>query len=149
MIRAVLLPMMFVLASGGHPTPVPEGVADRDPSPAAAPLAPTPGPSPSDTPAATQAGPECPRPVVVPPRALANGWPNLVGRRVRLRVVPLRAIDFTTWLVVAGGQRFLVVAAPDTSWTAEHVFVVAGSAVAPVHGRTALPELVMDDECDT
>ncbi len=59
----------------------------------------------------------------------------------------MRAIDFTTWLVVAGGQRFIVDAAPDTIWTGEHTFVVAGSTIALTRGRTSLPELIVADDC--
>ena len=51
--------------------------------------------------------------------------------------------------VEAGGQRFLVMASPDTAWGVEHVFIVAGSSTAFVHGRTVLPELILDDGCDT
>jgi hypothetical protein len=149
MMRSVVLPMVLVLASCGHHEPAPIVEEDRDPSAAPTPPAPTPVPSLSETPAATPGRPQCPKPAVVAPRALANGWPTLVGSRVRLRVVPVRAIDMTEWLVTAGGQRFIVVAAPDTTWTIEHVFIVTGSTVAPLHGRTFLPELVLADECDT
>jgi hypothetical protein len=76
-------------------------------------------------------------------------WPALLGRRVSVRVQPLRAISMTEWLVKAGGQRFVVDAPPDTSWGGAHAFVVVGSALAPVRGRTSLPELVLDDDCGT
>lgn len=114
------------------------------------PAPPSPIPSVSESPAATPAAPECPKPVAVPPRVLASGWPGLVGTRVRLRVAPMRAIDFATWLVVAGGQRFVVVAPPDTAWGVDHVFVVAGSTIVLARGPTSLPELiVVDKDCNT
>ncbi|MGO9836760.1 MAG: hypothetical protein ACLP1X_21395 [Polyangiaceae bacterium] len=150
MTRSILPGLVLVLASCGKRAPAPEGVADRDPvPPPVAPVAPTPSPRPSETSAATPGRPECPKPAVVRGRAFASGWPSLLGKRVRLRVVPLRAIGMTEWLVTAGGQRFIVVAAPDTAWISEHVFVVAGSTIAPLGGRTSLPELLLADECGT
>jgi len=143
--RTLALSLVLVLASCGQRTP--EGQADRDQAPASAPAAPTPIASDSEPPAATPAGPDCPRPVVVSPRALATGWPGLIGKRVRLRVAPVRAIGFTSWLVVADGQRFIVEAAPGTNWAGEHVFVVAGAAMVALGGRTSLPELALDDGC--
>lgn len=149
MIRWIFLIGMFVLAACGHHAPVPGEGPDQEHSLVAAPVLPTPLPSPSEAPAATLGRPDCPKPAAMAPRALATGWPALVGRRVRLRMVPLRAIGMTEWLVVAGGQRFVVLAPPDTSWNSEHVFLVSGTTLAPVHGRTSLPELVLDRGCDT
>jgi hypothetical protein len=71
----------------------------------------------------------------------------MLGQRVRLRVRPERALSFTEWLVAAGGQRFVINAAPDTNWTQDHAFLITGTTLAPLHGRTALPQLVVDDEC--
>jgi streptogramin lyase len=82
------------------------------------------------------------------PGVLAVRWPSLLGRRVRLRLRPLRAVSVTEWLVVAGGQHFVVLASPDTTWTTEHTFIVIGSTLAPTHGRTSLPALLVDDGCD-
>jgi len=91
--------------------------------------------------------PLCESALVLSPSALATRWPALLGRRVRLRVRPLRALSFDEWLVAAGGQRFVALAAPDTQWAGEHVFIVSGSTLAPIHGRSSLPELVVDDDC--
>lgn len=91
--------------------------------------------------------PSCGPSLVLSPSTLATQWPALLGRRVRLRVRLLRALSFDEWLVTAGEQRFVVLAAPHTRWVGEHVFVVTGSTIAPVHGRTALPELLLDDDC--
>ncbi len=146
MMRTLALSWVLILASCWR---APGELANRESAPAAAPTGATPVPSVSEASVATPAGPECPTPVAVAPRVLATGWPGLVGRRVRLRVVPVRAIDFTTWLVLAGGQRFVVVAAPDTPWDVDHVFVVAGAMIVPAHGRTSLPELIVADECET
>jgi hypothetical protein len=96
-----------------------------------------------------ESNPLCPPPLVLAPTVLASGRSSLLGRRVRLRVRPVRAISVTEWLVVAGGQRFVVVASPDTSWASEHVFLVAGASSAFVHGQVSLPELILSDECDT
>jgi hypothetical protein len=147
MMRTLALPLMLVLASCTRRAP--EERAEREQAPVVVATAPTPVPSAPEPPVAIPVGPGCLKPVVVPPRTLASGWPGLVGKRVRLRVLPVRAIDFTTWLVTAGGQRFVVNAAPDTAWGVAHVFMVAGSAIAPVRGRTSLPELVLDDDCET
>jgi hypothetical protein len=149
-IRPALFLLVLVLLSCGQNGTEAQEDHETTPlraTPAAAPATPTPVPSASEPPAATPAGPECPKPVVVPPRVLASGWPGLLGKRVRLRVAPVRAIDFTTWLVVAGGQRFIVDAAPDTNWNVAHVFVVAGSTIVPVRGRVSLPELIVSDDC--
>lgn len=145
--RSILLLVAVILAGCGKgPATTPaDPVSQETPVSSAAVVVPSPLPAPLST----LGRPACPRPVAIPSRALATGWPSLLGRRVRLRVVPVRAIDFTEWLVEAGGQRFLVMASPDTAWGVEHVFVVAGSSTALVHGRTVLPELILDDGCDT
>jgi hypothetical protein len=149
MTRSVVLAMALVVGACRQHAPAPEGPADHDPPPTPVSPATTPFPSLSETPAATPGRPECRKPIVVSPRALATGWPSLLGERTRLRVIPVRAIGMTEWLVMAGGQRFIVVAAPDTSWNVDHAFVVVGSTIAPLHGRTALPELMLDDGCES
>ncbi len=93
--------------------------------------------------------PSCEPALVLSPSAFATRWPALLSRRVRLHVRPLRALSFAEWLVSAGGQRFVVLAAPDTQWAGEHVFFITGSTIAPVHGRTELPELLLDDDCSS
>jgi hypothetical protein len=146
----ILLPGMLILAACEHRAPPPPIEGDRGPAPPVlAPVLPTAIPSASETQAAILGRPGCPKPVVVPPRVLATGWPSLLGKRVRINVRAVRSIGMTEWLVVAGGQRFIVVGAPDTPWTVEHAFIVSGSAIAPLGGRTSLPELIIDDECDT
>lgn len=106
-------------------------------------------PTSATLPAAETEEPSCAPALVLAGSTLAVRWPALIGRRIRVRVRPVRAIDLTQWLVRAGGQSFIVMAAPDTSWTTEHAFVVLGSTIAPVHGRTALPELALDDSCSS
>ena len=64
---------------------------------------------------------------------------------MRVRVV--RALSFTDFLVTAEGERFVVTASPDTKFDREMVFSVIGSVTVPLGGRTALPELVVDDGC--
>ncbi len=99
-------------------------------------------------PASAPATTTCALVPTIAPGVLAATWPSRLGQRVRLRVRPVRALSITEWLVTAGGQRFVVLARPDTVWQAEHTFAVAGSTLAFIHGRTSLPELILaDDEC--
>ena len=91
--------------------------------------------------------PRCEPALVVAPSFVATQWPVLIGRRVRLRVHPVRALSVFEWLVTAGGQHFVVMAAPETRWTREHVFVITGSTIARVHGHTQLPERALNDDC--
>jgi hypothetical protein len=59
----------------------------------------------------------------------------------------LRAVAVGETVVVAGTERFLVLASPNAALMGAHAFVVAGSADAVVTGRVRLPLLVLDDDC--
>jgi hypothetical protein len=89
----------------------------------------------------------CEPALAVTPSVVATQWPSLIGKRVRFHVTSVRALSVFEQLVTAGGQHFVVMAAPDTHWNREHVFVVTGSTNARVHGHTQLPELALDDDC--
>jgi hypothetical protein len=149
--RSILLTVAFVLVVTSCGCQGPEAKADSDPPFVSGPVA-TPRKPPNESasttgePSTEEATP-CAAPIVVAPSALAVGWPGLLGRRVRLRVRATRALSFTEWFVVAEGVRFVVVAPPDTKWDRMRVFVVAPATTISAHGRTALPTLLLDDDC--
>lgn len=92
--------------------------------------------------------PERPPPVHVAPRTLATSWQSYLGERVQLRCRPVRRIDFTRTLVVAGGERFVITGPPDVTpcETTTSTFTVMGSTAVPIAGRTVLPELLLEDD---
>lgn len=106
---------------------------------------------PEQDPVADAEVPSCPDALVVSPERLASAWPSLIGQRVAIEgVVIERALGFTEFLVTAGGVRFAVLMGPDQAWQgrARRTFLVVGSTRVALHGRTSLPELVLDDaEC--
>ncbi len=90
--------------------------------------------------------PDCPTAVPVPPRALATEWPARLGQRVRLSCRVVRALDFATYLVAADGAQFVVLAEPESPpcRPSTSLFIITGAARVHDHGRTSLPELVVD-----
>lgn len=84
------------------------------------------------------------------PRTLAVSWSAYLGRRVLLSCRPVRRIDLTRTLVVAGGERFVVTgparATPCGATTS--TFIVMSSTTVPIAGRTVLPELLLEDDGD-
>jgi hypothetical protein len=87
-------------------------------------------------------------PIDVSPDRLATAWPTLLRKRIRLRASVERAVDFTQVIVRAGGRSFLVSLAPAQIWSGSeaHVFRVLGRGIAPIHGRTMMVELVLDED---
>lgn len=65
-----------------------------------------------------------------------------------MRAAIERAIDITTALVVADGERFAVLLAPEDLWTGtdDKVFAVMGSTEVPLDGPTRLPHLMLVTE---
>jgi len=80
-------------------------------------------------------------------RVLAAEWPLRLGQRVLLRVRTVRATGVGEAVVVSGGTRFVVLAAPGARLDGVHTFVVTGSATVRLGGRVQLPELLLDDSC--
>ncbi len=79
---------------------------------------------------------------------LEAAWPTLLGKRVRLTAKIERAVDTTRVLVRAGGRVFLVNLSPTRIWSGAATlnFVVLGQAVVPVHGKTMMVELMLDED---
>ena len=104
---------------------------------------------PSATKAERSAADACAPASRVAPSTLAATWPARVGQRVRLAAKIERALDYTDVLLLAAGQRFVAMIAPDQLWegTAEHTYTVLGSKTVALAGRTTLPELLFDDAC--
>lgn len=85
----------------------------------------------------------------VPPRTLAVSWPNYLGKRVAITCRPIRRIDFTRTLIMAGGNaRFIVTGPPDVTpcGATTSMFTVMGSTTLPISGRTVLPELLLEED---
>jgi len=152
MIRRALLLVLILIAvacaRSEPPRPLPAANAApafvpsiARPEPVTSVAAPSPSPSPAPSPTA----PPCSPPLALRPRVLAARWPALLGQRVRLRVRVVRALSPAEFLVVADGERFLVLAPPDTEWAGDRVFTVIGSGTASLGGRVRLPELTLDD----
>jgi hypothetical protein len=92
---------------------------------------------------------ECLPPVRVSPQTVAREWPRLVGRRVFFSCRVVRAVGFTNYLVAGDGAMFIVVAGPESPpcKPSTSTFTITGASHLAVHGRTVLPELVVDDSC--
>jgi hypothetical protein len=77
---------------------------------------------------------------------LMKMWPTLVGKRVRMRAKVERALDVTRAVVSADGSTFLVNLAPDQLWTGTkaETFRVMGRGSAPIGGKTAMVELLLE-----
>jgi hypothetical protein len=110
------------------------------------PLASTPSrvapPTPSIAPSACTPAPS------VEPVALSASWPQRLGARVRFVGHIERSLDLLTALVVAKGERFVVVLDPEQAWTGdrERVYRVMGSAAVALGGRTSLPQLLLEGD---
>lgn len=100
-------------------------------------------PSPQDPP-----GPACSPPLRIAPRALAVSWPSYLGRRVSFSCRAVRRIDFVRTLVVADGARLVIMGPADVApcSTRPSTFTVTGSTIVPIAGRTALPELLLEED---
>jgi hypothetical protein len=156
-IPSVFVVLGLVLSSSGcgrRPSVGPPSASE----PEAPPPSPVGGPSASGVPsdaradplAATATAADCPAPVRLPALRLAQEWPHLVGQRVTLRSCRVvRAQDFSTFLVMAEGVRFAVMAPPGAAVCAGHdpAFTVTGSRRVLDRGGTMLPELLFDEEC--
>jgi hypothetical protein len=59
----------------------------------------------------------------------------------------LRAVAVGETVVVAGSERFLVLAPPTVSLAGAHAFVITGFASVALGGRLRLVTLVVDDGC--
>jgi hypothetical protein len=88
------------------------------------------------------------KPLAISPERLAATWPTLLGKRVRFKAAITQALDPTRVLIRAGGRQFILNLPPERIWTGTktHVFQVLGAGLAPVHGRTAMVELMLDDD---
>lgn len=140
-----------------------DGSASAGPSQAPRTVAPTEGvpsttrasevpPDATTTPLPSEpSAPACPPPLRIAPRTLAVSWPSYVGRRVSFACRAVRRADFVRTLVVADGAKFVVSGPPNLVPCAgrSSTFTVIGSSSVPLAGRTALPELLLDDggEC--
>lgn len=87
----------------------------------------------------------CEHAEVVAGKAVAVTWPSRIGRCVRMSARVVRSVDTTRALVRSDGASFIVWMSPGDAWsgTKTNTFVVMGSGAAPLHGRTALPELLL------
>ncbi|HEX7603709.1 MAG TPA: hypothetical protein VF316_18955 [Polyangiaceae bacterium] len=99
---------------------------------------------------APQAVPDaaCVPPLRVDPKTLTAQWPSMLGKRVSFAAHIDRALDVTESIVVAHGERFVVLLAPDQAWQGEatKTFIVMGSARVKLGGTTTLPQLVLDTD---
>lgn len=88
----------------------------------------------------------CAHPKTISPRALAATWPSRLGQCVRLATRLVRSIDVTRALVQGDGASFIVWMSPDAAWVGvkANAFVVMGTASVSLHGRTVLPELLLE-----
>ena len=79
---------------------------------------------------------------------LAKHYPARIGEEVRLEATVERAIDITTALVVADGERFAVLLTPEHLWTGRvlKTFAVLGSTEVALSGPTRLPHLLLVTE---
>lgn len=97
---------------------------------------------------APQAAPDaaCVPPLRVDPKTLTAQWPSMLGKRVSFAAHIDRALDVTESIVVAHGERFVVLLPPDQAWQGEatKTFIVMGSARVKLGGTTTLPQLVLD-----
>lgn len=150
MLVALLLTVLAVAcdASGSSGSPS----TSRVPDPPAA-VAAVPKPSEISANATTTPHAEKPReserppPLRVTPKTLATSWSAYLGRRVQLPCQPVRRLDLTRTLVVAGGEKFVVMGPPDVTpcLASTSTFTVMGSASVAMAGRTILPELLLED----
>ena len=87
----------------------------------------------------------CDHPETISPGALAATWPLRLGQCVTLATRIVRSIDITRAIVKGENASFIVWMSPDAAWVGlkTNTFVVMGSASVPLHGRTALPELLL------
>lgn len=85
----------------------------------------------------------------VAPATLAATWPARLGQRVRMKARIDRAVDLMTVVVIAGGQRFAVVAGPEQLWEGEmdRTFTVMGSTTVALGGKVTMPQLLLEEEC--
>jgi hypothetical protein len=92
--------------------------------------------------------PECAPPLRVSPKALAISWSTYLGRRVLLMCRPVRRIDLVRTLVVADGAMFIATGPSDVTPCSKKTstFVVLGSTVSPLFGKTSVPELLLEEE---
>jgi len=113
------------------PAPQPPSAAVSSPPPTPA------APEPDDRP--------CAHPKAISPSKLAATWPSKIGQCVRLSTRIVRSIDVTRALVQGEGAAFIVWMSPGAAWVGltANTFVVMGSASVPLHGRTTLPELML------
>lgn len=100
-------------------------------------------PSPHDPPA-----PACSPSLRIAPRTLAVSWPSHLGRRVSFSCRAVRRIDFVRTLVVADGARLVIMGPADVAPCSVRpsTFIVTGSTIVPDEGRTALPELLLEED---
>lgn len=146
-VRAPVLLLLLALSAcrgGEPPRPAP------DAQPVATEAVASPPPSAPPSPPALDAPNPCAQVVTLDGPTLHATWPQRLGQRVRLRARVERALDLTTALVTAGGRSFVVLVGPDRLWQGERlqVFSVMGSTVAPLGGKVALPQLLLDtDPC--
>lgn len=89
---------------------------------------------------------DCPPPVRLPPRVLAAEWPDRLAQRVRLACRVVRAVGVAEYLVTADGVYFIAVAEPGSPpcRPSTSTFIITGAARVHDHGRTSLPELLVD-----
>jgi hypothetical protein len=164
MVRNALIALAVLAAAGCNRKDAPQPEPIRPPpaepaqapaSPAAAPVpappaapivAPSPAPAPPADPEASENA--CAKPKNVKPAELAAQWPGMIGQCVRFSGRIDRALDMTRSLVQAGSATFIVWLPPGAAWTGSqtHNFVVMGAGQAAIHGKTALPELMLQTE---
>lgn len=135
---------------GGHSAGPPS--ASRRPEPSASVL---PVPSATEMPSSATTTispsepttPESPPPVRVAPRTLAVSWSVYLGRRVSFACRSVRRVDFTRTLIVAGGEKFLVMGPPAVTpcGAKTSTFTVTGVSTFAASGRTILPELLLEE----
>lgn len=150
--RCLSLALAIVLSAGcDAPDSASAGVVSlASAAPAVASPAPRPyemHPSATTTPPASEPSTlERPPPIRVAARTLAVSWQSYLGRRVTLACRPVRRIDFTRTLVVAGGAKFVVTGPPELvpCDATTSTFIVTGSTAVPIAGRTVLPELLLE-----
>ena len=151
MIRVLVVILLIVVACDGSSSAGPSSVSGTTEPPSVLPPVPKASEVPPDAratpPASEPPAPTCTPPLRVQARTLATSWPAYLGRRVSLSCRALRRIDFTRTIVVSDGARFVVVSAPDMTPCSDgsSKFTVMGSSVVDVAGRTALPELLLED----
>ncbi len=139
-------------------TPAPDAPIDnQQPPPRSAPSEahskPATLPSASQTRGSASARPSRCEPVpLISAARVASSWPSMIGKRIAIEGVRIETgIDYTEAIASAGGVRFAVLLSPDQVWTASarKTFTIMGSAQVALHGRTTMPELLLesDDRC--